>query len=160
MAGEEMNAGARRRTPSHGPRRCGCRCGLFWQRPVCRHVPGAPLRSGFIVCVANLISEQLLPRRALDRGQVRVIVSPCTEARLCRLHLMHTRQRRIPARRHSPPHLLALTTTSGVVSVVCALPRLSRACHAADLPIVQPNIRHATDVRSVSGAQVDPVSRR
>ena len=55
VAGEATNAGARRRTSSHGPRRCGCRCGLFWQRPVCRHVPGAPLRSGFIVCVANTI---------------------------------------------------------------------------------------------------------
>ena len=45
------------------------------------NVQCAPLTSGFVICVANLISEQLLPRRALDRGQVRVIVSPCTEAR-------------------------------------------------------------------------------
>ena len=41
---------------------------------------------------------------------------------------------------------------------VCALPGPSRSCHAAELPIVQPNIRHSTDVRSASGAQVDPLS--
>ena len=45
------------------------------------HVRCAPLKSGFVVCVANLISEQLLPRRALDQGQVRVIISACSEAR-------------------------------------------------------------------------------
>jgi len=33
------------------------------------NVQCAPLKSGFVVCVANLISEQLLPRRALDHGQ-------------------------------------------------------------------------------------------
>ena len=41
---------------------------------------------------------------------------------------------------------------------VCALPRPSRSCHAAELPIVQPDIRHSTDVRSAPGAQVDPLS--
>ena len=34
------------------------------------NVQCAPLTSGFVVCVANLISEQLLPQRALDQGQV------------------------------------------------------------------------------------------
>ena len=28
---------------------------------------------------------------------------------------------------------------------VCVLPRPSRSCHAAELPIVQPDIRHSTD---------------
>ena len=45
------------------------------------NVQCAPLTSGFVVCVANLTSEQLLPRPALDRRQVRVIVSACSEAR-------------------------------------------------------------------------------
>eukprot|EP00964_Phaeocystis_antarctica_P038693 scaffold22128_cov95-Phaeocystis_antarctica.AAC.1 len=32
----------------------------------------------------------------------------------------------------------------------------SRSCHAAELPIVQPKLRQATNVDSVHGAQVDP----
>ena len=68
-------------------------------------------------------------------------------------------QHRVAAWRHSSPHLLALIATSGCMCPgVCALPRPSRSCHAAELPIVQPNIRHSTDVRSASGAQVDPLS--
>ena len=70
-------------------------------------------------------------------------------------------QHRVAAWRHSSPHLLALIATSGCMCPgVCALPRPSRSCHAAELPIVQPNIRHTTDACSVSGAQVDPLSRR
>ena len=39
-----------------------------------------------IVCIANLKSEE---RRVLDRGQVRVKVSECTQARWCCLRVMH-----------------------------------------------------------------------
>ena len=125
---------------------------------VCRHVPRASLTTGFIFCVANLISEQLRPRRALDRGQVRVIVAHARRrGGVARVLCTHTAsQHRVAAWRHSSSHLLALTTaTSGLTCPsVCALPRPSRSCHAAELPIVQLDIRHSTDVC----AQVDPLS--
>eukprot|EP00964_Phaeocystis_antarctica_P005758 scaffold3142_cov60-Phaeocystis_antarctica.AAC.3 len=35
------------------------------------------------------MSEELLPRRALDLGQVCVIVSACTQARWCRSRVVH-----------------------------------------------------------------------
>jgi hypothetical protein len=37
---------------------------------LCNHVHCAPLIGGFVVCFANLKSEQPLPRLVLDRGQV------------------------------------------------------------------------------------------
>ena len=80
--------------------------------------------------------------------------------RRCRPTRIHASQHRVGAWRHISSHLLALTTaTSGLTCPsVCALPRPSRSCHAAELPIVQPDIRHSTDVRSAPGAQVDPLS--
>ena len=41
--------------------------------------------------------------------------------------------------------------------MICALQAIV-SCHAAELPIVQLDIRHSTDVRSAPGAQVDPLS--
>eukprot|EP00964_Phaeocystis_antarctica_P127530 scaffold91191_cov34-Phaeocystis_antarctica.AAC.1 len=111
------------------------------------------------------MSEQLRPGRALDRGQVRVIVAH-THRRggVARVLCPHTASQHrvagpLAAWRHSSPHLLALTATSGCMCPsVCALPRPSRSYHAAELPIVQPTIRHSTDVRTLSDAQVDLVS--
>eukprot|EP00964_Phaeocystis_antarctica_P081273 scaffold50834_cov102-Phaeocystis_antarctica.AAC.3 len=129
---------------------------------VCRHVPHALLTTGFIVCFANLMSEQLRPSWALDRGQVRVIVARARRrGGVARVLCTHTAsQHRVVAWRHISSHLLALTTaTSGLTCPsVCALPRPSRSCHAAELPIVQLDIRHSIDVRSASGVQVDPLS--
>ena len=70
------------------------------------NVQCAPLKSGFVVYVANLISEQLLPRRALDHGQVCVIVSACTQARWCLSRVVHAPAslHRVAAWRHSSPH--------------------------------------------------------
>ena len=102
------------------------------------------------------------PSRALGRGQVRVIVAHARRrGGVARVLCTHTAsQHRVAAWRHISSHLLALTTaTSGFTCPsVCALPRPSRSCHAAELPIVQPDIRHSTDVRSAPGAQVDPLS--
>jgi len=102
------------------------------------------------------------PSRALGRGQVRMIVAHARRRDgVARVLCTHTAsQHRVAAWRHISSHLLALTTaTSGLTCPsVCALPRPSRSCHAAELPIVQPDIRHSTDVRSAPGAQVDPLS--
>ena len=89
---------------------------------VCRHVPRASLTTGFIFCVANLISEQLRPRRALDRGQVRVIVAHARRrGGVARVLCTHTAsQHRAAAWRHSSPHLLALLATSSCIVWVSA----------------------------------------
>ena len=89
---------------------------------VCRHVPRASLTTGFIFCVANLISEQLRPRRALDRGQVRVIVAHARRRGVvARVLCTHTAsQHRAAAWRHSSPHLLALLATSSCIVWVSA----------------------------------------
>ena len=80
------------------------------------HVRCAPLKSGFVVCIANLMSEELLPRRALDLGQVCVIVSACTQARWCRSRVVHAYCK--PASRGSMASQLAtllalIATTAG-----------------------------------------------
>ena len=80
------------------------------------HVRCAPLTSGFVVCIANLMSEELLPRRALDLGQVCVIVSACTQARWCRSRVVHAYCK--PASRGSMASQLAtllalIATTAG-----------------------------------------------
>ena len=165
MVCEATNVGARPRTGSHRGGRCVRSREVTPEgdlHVVCRYVPHAPLTTGFIVCFANLMSEQLRPSRALDRGQVRVIVAHARRrGGVARVLCTHTAsQHRVAAWRHISSHLLALTTaTSGLTCPsVCALPRPSRSCHAAELPIVQPDIRHSTDVRSAPGAQVDPLS--
>ena len=104
------------------------------------------------------MSKQLRPRRALGRGQVRVIVAharraPVVSLACCARILQASIARR--AWRHSS---LALNVTSGCLFY--ALPRPSRFCQAAELPIVQPDMRHSTDVRTAPGAQVDPVRPR
>ena len=57
LVGSQMNVARARRTPSHGRGRCvrsreGTPEGDL--HVVCRHVPHAPLTTGFIVCFANL----------------------------------------------------------------------------------------------------------
>ena len=106
------------------------------------------------------MSEELLPQ-ALDLGQVCVIVSACTQARWCRSRVVHAYCK--PASRGSMAAQLSTPVSAARDQLVhrvgvCVLPRPSRSCHAAELPIVQPDIRHSTDVRSAPGAQVDPLS--
>eukprot|EP00964_Phaeocystis_antarctica_P057865 scaffold34272_cov61-Phaeocystis_antarctica.AAC.1 len=62
------------------------------------------------------MSEELLPRRALDLGQVCVIVNACTQAGWCRSHAVHTCCK--PASRGSMASQLAtllalIATTAG-----------------------------------------------
>merc|ERR1719345_34377 len=122
VVGSQTNVARARRTFSHGRGRCvrsreGTPEGDL--HVVCRHVPHAPLTTGFIVCFANLMSEQLRPSRALDRGQVRVIVAHARRrGGVARVLCPHTASQHrvagpLAAWRHSSPRLLALTATSG-----------------------------------------------
>ena len=115
LAGSQTNVARARRTPIHGRGRCVRSREVTPEgdlHVVCRYVPHAPLTTGFIVCFANLMSEQLRPSRALDRGQVHVLVAHARRRDgVARVLCTHTAsQHRVAAWRHISSHLLALTT--------------------------------------------------
>ena len=124
MLCEATNVGARPRTGCHRGGRCVRSREVTPEgdfHVVCRHVPHAPLTTGFIVCFANLMSEQLRPSRALDRGQVRVIVAHARRrGGVARVLCTHTAsQHRVAAWRHISSHLLALIGCIVWVSARC-----------------------------------------